>query len=99
MKHPLDLSGYQSATLTFWRYVDDSLDWFEYLKVEAFDGSNWQQIFYWTHRQGDDDTWHQESLDLPEEYLVPNFRLRFTTRQSSSSEEVEIDDVVIYGTR
>jgi len=96
MTNAVDLSGHQSATLSFWRFVDRSLDNNEYLKVEAFNGSSWNTIFYWTHRQGDDDIWHLESFDLSG-YLVSNFSLRFVTKESKGNEDVEVDEVLIEG--
>ena len=36
LTNSIDLSGYTSATLSFWRYVDSSLDDDEYLKVELY---------------------------------------------------------------
>ncbi|MFY3739953.1 MAG: serine protease AprX [Candidatus Nitrosomirales archaeon] len=92
----VDLSGYQSATLTFWRYVDNDLDNNEFLRVQIFDGTNWNTIFSWTNRSGDDDTWHQETFNLSG-YLNSGFNLRFVSKQSSSSEDTEIDDVLISG--
>ena len=97
MSSPIDLSGFQSASLNFWRYVDNGLDNGEFLKVEAFDGSLWNEIFYWTHNQGDDDQWHGETFDLSG-YLVNDFNLRFTSRENSNKEETEIDDVLIEAT-
>ena len=49
------------------------------------------------HGNGDDDLWHSESFSLSK-YLVSNFNLRFISRESSSSEDTEIDDVHITGT-
>jgi PKD repeat protein len=94
MKNSIDLSSYQSATLKFWRYVDRSLDAGEFLKVEVYNGSTWQTVFYWTNGSGDDDTWHEETLDLSN-YLVSNFSVRFTTKENSAYEEAEIDNVTI----
>ncbi|MEM2760947.1 MAG: fibronectin type III domain-containing protein [Nitrososphaerales archaeon] len=95
MATPLDLTGYQKVTLKFWRYVDNNLDAGEFLRVQIYDGTTWNSIFSWTHGQGDDDIWHLETYDLPAKYLVNNFNLRFISKESSSLEEVEIDDVLI----
>lgn len=94
---PLNLSTFSEGTLKFWRYVDNDLDSGEYLKVEIFDGSSWNQIYYWTNGNGDDDTWHYQEYALPGNYLVNNFNIRFTTKESNSYEDVEIDDVLIEG--
>ena len=93
----IDLAFYESATLSFWRYVDASLDSGEYLRVEISDGSAWTTIFEWTHRSGDDDQWHLESYDIPVTHLVAGFSLRFVSRSSSSREDNEIDDVLLEG--
>jgi hypothetical protein len=94
MKDSIDLSSYQSATLTFWRYVDNDLDSNEFLRVQVFDGTNWNTIFSWTNGSGDDDVWHQETVNLP---LVNNFNLRFVSKENSTSEATEIDDLSISG--
>jgi hypothetical protein len=94
---PIDLTSYSSATLKFWRYVDDDIDSGEYLKVDLYNGSTWNTVFNWTHGAGDDDDWHQETVNLGSYLGTSNFDVRFVTKQSSSSEDVEIDDVVIEG--
>ena len=99
LKAPLDLTGYTSATLTFWRFVDSSLDSGEYLRVQASDGTTWSTIYSWTHGSGDDARWHGESYDLSPYLSSTAFGLKFVTRQSSSSEDVQIDDVAITAVR
>ncbi|HUU47515.1 MAG TPA: immunoglobulin-like domain-containing protein, partial [Nitrosopumilaceae archaeon] len=94
MKSSIDLSSSSSATLSFWRFVDGDLDAGEYLKVQLYDGNQWNTVFNWTHQSGDDNKWHQESVDL-NDYLGGEFNLRFVTHQSFWLEEAEIDDVLI----
>ncbi|HUT05124.1 MAG TPA: hypothetical protein VMW74_00310 [Nitrosopumilaceae archaeon] len=94
---PIDLSAHTSATLSFWRFVDNDMDAGEYLKVEAYDGTQWNTLFSWTNGAGDDNTWHQETFDLTG-YLGTGFNLRFVTHESFWLEEVEIDDVLIEAT-
>ena len=97
----IDLSNYLDAQLSFWRFVDDGLDSGEYLKVEISNdnGTNWNQVFYWTDGSGDDNLWHQESLQLDTSYLTDNFVIQFNASASLSSEEVEVDDVLVSGTK
>ena len=97
MTTPVDLRSYSSATLTFWRYVDHDLDAGEYLKVELYDGAKWNTVFNWTNNAGDDDTWHQETVNLGSYLGTSNFNVRFVTHESSTVEDTEIDDVVIDG--
>ncbi len=95
MTNPVDLSGYSSATLSFYRYIDNDLDKKEYLEVEAYDGSSWNQIYYWSNGGSDDDTWHLEEWSIPAAYRNANFKVRFTTKESTTSEDVELDDVKV----
>jgi hypothetical protein len=97
MTNSIDLSTHSSATLSFWRFVDGGLDSGEYLKIEAYDGSNWNTLFFWSHRNGDDNKWHQETIDLTDYLGTSNFNLRFVTHESHFKEEVEVDDVLIIG--
>ncbi|HUU47684.1 MAG TPA: HYR domain-containing protein, partial [Nitrosopumilaceae archaeon] len=97
MSTQVDLSSSSSATLSFWRYVDTDLDTGEYLKVELYDGSQWNTIFNWTNQSGDDDVWHQESVNLDSYLSTSDFNLRFVTHESHQKEIVEVDDVLIIG--
>ncbi len=99
MKTGANLSGYLNATLKFWRYVDNDLDNGEFLQVQVLNGASWKTIFEWKNGSGDDDTWHYETYALPPAYLTGNFKARFVTKESSSSEDAEIDDVLIEGIR
>jgi hypothetical protein len=97
MKNPIDLIPYGSATLTFWRYVDNDLDAGEFLKVEAYDGTTWNTIFTWTNGAGADDIWRKETVDLTSYLGTSNFNLRFISKESNYLEATEIDDVLIKG--
>jgi hypothetical protein len=97
MTTPVDLRSYSSATLTFWRYADTDLDTGEYLKVELYDGAKWNTVFDWSGGAGDDDTWHQETVNLGSYLGTSNFNVRFVTHESYYTEDTEIDDVVISG--
>ncbi len=97
LRDSVNLSEYSAATLEFHRYVDNSLDRGEYLKVEVGNNNRWTEIFKWTDRVGDDSTWHKESYNLSG-YLQDGFKVRFVTEQSSSTEDVGIDNVKITGT-
>ena len=96
INNSLNLSKFKSANLKFWRYVDNDLDNFEYLKVEIFNGVRWQTIYLWTNNRGDDDIWHYETFNLSM-YRVKNFMVRFVSRENTINEDTEIDDVTIEG--
>ncbi len=95
LTNSIDLSGYTSATLSFWRFVDSSLDDDEYLKVELYNGRTWNTIYHWSDNlDNDDGRWNLESYNL-QSYLVSNFKMRLVTQQSSTTEDVQIDDIKI----
>lgn len=96
MAVPLDLSPYSSATLAFDRFVDAGLDRGEYLAVEVGNGGTYAEVLRWTDGDGDDHRWHRETVDLAG-YLAPGFNVRFVTEESSSTEDVGIDNVLISG--
>ena len=94
---PIDLSTQTGASLSFWRYVDNDMDNGDYLKVELYDGASWSTLFTWTNGSGDDDTWHQEIVNLSGYLGASDFNLRFVTHESFWTEDAEIDDVLIEG--
>ena len=95
---PFTLTGYTDATLKFYRFVDNSLDSGEYLEVQVGDNGTYTQIFYWTDGDGDDDQWHHETYDLGNFLSSSSVTIRFLTEESSSGEDVGIDNVTVTGT-
>ncbi|MDE0526623.1 MAG: S8 family serine peptidase [Thaumarchaeota archaeon] len=96
----IDLSDYVTASLHFWRYVDNDLDTGEYLRVDASpdNGTSWNTLFTWGDaNDGDDDVWHAEEHELGPAYLTENFLVQFTAQSSYSGEDTEVDDVIVHG--
>lgn len=91
----VNLQGKTSATLTFLRYMSDTMEAGEYLKVEAYNGSTWTQLANWSTTSDQDSIWHAESINVPASHLVSGFKLRFVTSQSATDEHVHVDDVKI----
>ena len=98
MSDPVDLTRYKGAELVFERFVSSGLDYNDYAKVELYDGSKWDTIYYWTHRNGDDSMWHEETYDLGSYLGVDDFKVRFVAKVSYFNEDVQIDDVWIRST-
>ena len=98
LKTPINLTTYSAATLSFSRILDSSLDRGEYLKVELYNGSRWNTVFNWSHGSGDDHRWHSESYNLSSYLTVSNFKIRFVSHQSSTAEDIQIDNVRITAT-
>jgi hypothetical protein len=93
----VDLSGVSSAALVFSRFVDSELDAGEFLRVEAFNGTSWAVLANWTQGAGDSNVWSTEGFDLANYAGVANFRVRFVTKSSLTSEHVQVDDVAVIG--
>lgn len=91
----VNLLGQTSATLSLLRYLSNTLDDGEYLKLEIFNGLVWSQLANWVAPADDDGAWHAESFNLPLTYMVNGFKLRFVTMESASDEHVHVDDVKI----
>ena len=89
----IDLTMAANVTLEFLRFVDSELDAGEYLRVEYFDGTSWISAFTFTNGSGDDDTWHQESVNLSHLAGRTDLRIRLKTKSSLTSEHVHIDDL------
>ena len=96
----LDLTGYGSAAMTLYRYVDDSLDVGEYLRVDVSEdgGTSWTNAYDWQGGRDDDDTWTMHTLDLADHLDSGNFKIRLAARASSPSEDVMVDTLIISGT-
>lgn len=92
----VDISSENRTALSFYRYVDQTLDSGEYLRVEVTTGNGtWTRLAEWAGGSGDDDgLWHFERLDITP-YISDSFQARFVAHMSSSSEDVGIDDVMI----
>lgn len=99
-KNTIDLSKYNVVTLSFWRFIDYGFDGNEYLRVDISDGSSWKTAFHWSPNlnRGDDNKWHSESYDMSEYAGKSSVAVRFVTQQSSATEDVQIDDIVINAT-
>jgi subtilisin-like proprotein convertase family protein len=98
LAEPIDLSKeYISATLSFWRFIDQSIDPYEYVYIELYDGTSWHPIYHWTSpsQYGADNTWHKESYNIPQKYFTDNFNIKISTRVSSSFEDIQLDDITI----
>jgi len=92
----VDVSGYASPQLSFWRLVDASIDPGEYLRVEVSGdgGSRWTEVYRWTDGAGDDGAWHRETVSL-DPYKSERFKVRFVAKAGGSSEAAEVDDVLV----
>ena len=100
-KAPINLSTHSSKdiTLSFDRWIDTSLDSGEYLKLEVSNdgGTTYRELDKWRPEDGDDDDkWYKESYVLTTaDKAATNFKVRFSSLQSSAGEETAIDNISI----
>lgn len=99
MASPVNLSGRTAATLKLLRFLDSELDSGEYLWLQVWNGSTWQTLADWSADNGSDtNQWHAHTFDLSAYLGRPDFRVRFVTKESNTSEHVHVDDVCITAT-
>ena len=98
MANPVDLTSMSSATLSFSWYIESGLDGGEYLAADVWDGSNWTQVASLQGNVDQENSWHEESIDIDGAYLVDDFNVRFRAKASKSNEDANVDNVQIVGT-
>jgi len=103
----VDLSEHVEPYLSFYRFVDDDAD-FTFnalpdpddegliLYYSDDDGDTWQIVDSWLKSQNKaDGIWELAEYSLDEYSGIENFKIRFIAISSSSSEDMEIDEVFI----
>ena len=105
LKDGLDMTGYGSAELSFWRYIDyfptrTYNDPIGYLRLDILsDGSSdWKPLAIWGDMSEHAGQWHRETLDLSEYLTSSDFKIRFTSFTYNSDFGVMVDDLVVSGT-
>lgn len=93
---PINLSGYETAGITFQRkyMIEDGFDYM-YFEVSTDNGSTWNRLKSWT---GSSDPWVEESVSLHSVigYEQVKFRFLFQSDESANSNGMNIDDLYLY---
>jgi hypothetical protein len=97
LKDAIDLSGTSQATLTFSWLIESKLDNDEYLALDLWNGTAWNEVARLRGDVDQEDIWHDEEIDLSD-YLIGNFKLQFRGTMSRSDEDANVDVVRIEGT-
>ncbi len=97
-----DISGFANPRLEFDRWLDNSLDGTErnrpphdYVLVEVYDGTTWNQIELWDSGRDFDGNWHTQTYDISA-WRDDDFSVRFTAQENGNTEDVVIDNFAIY---
>jgi PKD repeat protein len=98
----IDLSGRTNATLTFDWFIEGSWDDGEYIKLEISNnsGTSWTEMdsidgTSRTYSGLDENMWISGEIPLGDDYMGPNFMIRFKVKVSSSFEDGNVDNVKI----
>ncbi len=94
LKDSIDLTGKTSASLTFSWLIESGLDIGEYLCLDLYNGTNWQQYKCLRGNVDPENVWHDENVDLSA-YMVESFKIRFRARMSLYNEDANVDNVTI----
>jgi|GEM_PF-684218 len=98
MAQPIDTTGYGSVDVSFDWYIERDFDRGEYLAIDfTADGTNWNEIVRLSGNVNEENTWHDETIEVDPSYLTDQFRIRFRAYVSGSWEDANVDNVEIIG--
>ncbi|HBE66541.1 MAG TPA: hypothetical protein DDW52_00195 [Planctomycetaceae bacterium] len=98
VSNPIDMTPYGSAEFSFDWYIESSWDSNEYIKLEFWNGSSWNEIDSLDGNVDQENTWHSHTIELDSQYLVSDFRFRYRAKVSSSREDGHVDNVRLMAT-
>lgn len=94
----IDMSGYSSAELRFDWLIESGFDGGEYVKLDFWDGSVWNEMLSLDGNVDQENAWLGEVVQLDSPYLNSDFQFRFRAKANKSTEDANIDNVVLMGT-
>lgn len=99
MSNPVDLTGYDTATLTFDWLIESGVDSGEYLALDISSngGATWNTSILQLDGNSDpENQWQSETVDLTP-YASSNLVIQFRSKVSRSNEDANVDNVKITG--
>jgi hypothetical protein len=96
LKDAIDLSEMSGASLSFSWFIERGLDTGEYLALDLWNGTAWDEVARLRGNVDQENIWHDEVIDLGA-YCIEDFRLRFRGTMSSRYEDANVDAVRIVG--
>ncbi|MDV6029899.1 MAG: hypothetical protein F9B45_07285 [Phycisphaera sp. RhM] len=99
MANTIDLTGYDSPTLTFDWLIENGFDGGEYLSLDLSSdgGATWQtDVLRLDGNVDSENSWHSETVDLTP-YASDSLLVRFRSKVSRSNEDANVDNVQITG--
>lgn len=95
----IDLTGLESAELTFDWLIESGFDSGEYLSLDISTdgGASWtQDVRRLNGNVSVENVWHSEVVDMTP-YMTANTKIRFRSKVSASDEDANVDNVRITG--
>ncbi len=95
----VDLTGLDSAELTFDWLIESGFDAGEYLSLDVSTdgGTSWtQDVRRLSGNVSAENVWHSEVVDMTP-YMTANTKIRFRSKVSASDEDANVDNVRITG--
>ena len=97
LETPVDLSAYDSVTLSFYRWMDPGMTDNEFLGVDIGNNGSYQRLTNWSGQRADGQ-WHLETFTLSGDQISDAFTLRFFGITTNDFTTVAIDNVMIAAT-
>ena len=103
LKDSLDMTGYGTAELSWWWYIDDLQTYYwnaRYLRLDISSngGTDWRPVAVWRETSEHAGQWRHETLDLAEYLTSPDFKIRLVSSVYAHEDNAMVDDLVISGT-
>ncbi len=95
---PINLTPYGSAELSFDWLIESGLDTGEYVALDLFNGTSWQELGKLRGNVDAENVWHSPVINIDGSYLVSNFQFRFRAKMSGSDEDANVDNVRLIAT-
>ena len=94
---PVDLSAYDSVTLSFYRWMDPGMNNSEFLGVDIGNNGSYRRLKTWSSQDADGE-WHLETITLSGDQISNGFTLRFFGIAQNNFTTFAIDNVMIAAT-
>ena len=94
LETPVDLSAYDTVTLSFYRWMDPGMSNSEFLGVDIGNNGSYQRLTNWNGQHADGQ-WHLETFTLSGDQISDAFTLRFFGITTNDFTTVAIDNVMI----
>ena len=97
LETPVDLSAYDTVTLSFYRWMDPGMTDNEFLGIDIGNNGSYQRLTNWNGQHADGQ-WHLETFTLSGDQISDAFTLRFFGITTNDFTTVAIDNVMIAAT-